>query len=120
MNVFIVNGLGLLIIAGIIYWFWLSKPGAQKAEGETAIDVIVDNGVYDPARIEVPAGKTVTLRFIRKDASPCAAKVVFDDLGVTEELPVGKPHDVMLKIDEPGEYAFTCEMQMYRGVLQVV
>ncbi len=77
----------------------------------------MDNGVNAPASIEVPVGKPVTLRFLRKDPSPCAEKVLFDDLGVSADLPLDKPVTVTVTPAKPGEYEFTCQMRMYRGRL---
>ncbi|WP_459782807.1 cupredoxin domain-containing protein, partial [Photobacterium sp. R1] len=79
----------------------------------------VENGTYQPSHIRLQAGKPATLRFIRKDASPCAATVVFADFDISEELPLDKDKDVFLTPKEPGEYSFTCQMQMYRGKLIV-
>ncbi len=117
MVAIIVNLGGLLFIALIVWWFWLSKPKAQRVAGSAPIDIIVDSGVYTPARIEVPVGVPVTLRFLRKDASPCAEKVLFDALGVSADLPVDKPKNVIVTAAKPGEYEFTCQMRMYRGTL---
>jgi len=114
----IVNLAGLVIIGLIVWWFWLSTPKAQRATSEV-IDVLVDGGVYTPARIEVPAGKAVKLRFLRKDPSPCAEKVLFDDLGIAADLPIGQPVELTVTPKAAGEYAFTCQMQMYRGTLVV-
>jgi plastocyanin domain-containing protein len=116
MTVWAVNITGLILIGLIVWWFWLSKPKAQRAAGRV-IDVVVDGGVYTPARIEVTAGRPVTLRFLRKDPNPCAEKVLFDDLGVAADLPLGEPVFVFLPPATAGEYAFTCQMQMYRGTL---
>jgi len=114
----LVNLAGALLIALIIWWFWLSEPRAERvASGVT--DIVVDGGVYTPARIEVTAGQPVHLRFLRKDASPCAEKVLFDGLGVAVDLPIGQPVEVTVTPKTAGEYAFTCQMQMYRGTLVV-
>ena len=75
--------------------------------------------MYTPARIEVPAGRPVTLRFLRKDPSPCAEQVLFDDLRISRELPLNKKLDITLTPTSPGEYEFTCQMRMYRGTLVV-
>lgn len=83
------------------------------------ITITVENGPYEPSRIRLQAGKAATLRFVRKDASPCAATVVFADFDISEELPLDKSKDVILPAKEPGEYSFTCQMQMYRGKLIV-
>jgi plastocyanin domain-containing protein len=116
--ILIVNLAGLVIIGLIVWWFWQSTPKAQRATTDV-IDVLVDGGVYTPARIEVPAGKPVKLRFLRKDPSPCAEKVLFDDLGIAADLPVGQPVELTVTPKAAGEYAFTCQMQMYRGTLVV-
>lgn len=113
-----VNVIGVLLICLIIYWFWISKSKATQISSGV-IDILVDNGVYDPARIEVQTGQVVTLRFQRKDANPCAEKVVFNDFGLTIDLPINEKTDVKLTPENAGEYPFTCQMQMYRGVLVV-
>jgi plastocyanin domain-containing protein len=108
---------GLALISLIVWWFWLYRPPAARAAGSQPIEILVSDGVYTPARIEVPAGKPVTLRFLRRDPSPCAEKALFDSLGVSADLPVGKPLDVVVTPPAPGEYDFTCQMRMYRGKL---
>lgn len=40
---------------------------------------------------------------------------LFGDLGISADLPPGKPHDVALPSLQPGVYEFTCQMGMYRG-----
>ena len=117
MDFFIINLGGLLLVGLIVGWFWLSRPQAQRVSGAGPIEIIVDNGIYTPTRIEVPAGQLVTLRFVRKDPSPCAEKALFDSLEVSADLPVGKPVDVTVTPPIPGEYEFTCQMRMYRGTL---
>jgi len=115
----IVNLAGVILIGLVIWWFWVSTPKARAVAG-AIIDVVVDGGVYDPDRIQVVAGKPVTLRFLRRDPSPCAEKVIFDQLGVAADLPVGQPVAVTLTPARTGEFSFTCQMQMYRGTLVVV
>ena len=111
---------GLVVIGLIVWWFWLSKPKALYVGEGMPIDIVVADGVYTPARIEVPAGRPVTLRFLRKDPSPCAEKVVFEAFdNMTRDLPLDRPLDVTIVPDRPGEYAFTCQMKMYRGTLVV-
>ena len=115
----IVNLAGLVLIALIIWWFWIKKPQALKVSSNE-IDIVVENGVYTPSRIEIKSGESVKLTFLRKDPSPCAEKVVFDALDVSLELPVNKKVALTLKIEEAGEYSFTCQMKMYIGELVVV
>ena len=114
-----VNLIGILIIAAIVWWFWLSSVKAKSIDNSQLIEILVKDGVYSPARIEVRANQNFTLRFIRKDASPCAEKVLFDKLDKILELPLDHSIEITLNIAEAGEYAFTCDMQMYRGSLLV-
>lgn len=116
MTAWLVNVAGLALLVFIVWWFWLTRPVSRKATGDI-IDILVDHGVYAPARIEVPANHAVTLRFLRRDASPCAGKVVFDALGISEDLALDKPREVRLPPLPPGEVEFTCQMKMYRGTL---
>lgn len=114
----IFNILGLLLIGLIVWWFWLYKP-TQVSANEGAIKVIVEGGTYQPSRIKLPAGRPATIEFLRKDASPCAALVLFSDLDISEELPLNQSKPIVLPAMSPGEYAFNCQMQMYRGTLVV-
>lgn len=118
MSIGLLNFLGIIVITLIVYWFWLANPKTLKAEKNT-IDITVNDGVYTPASIEVNVGKPVTLNFLRKDPSPCAEKVLFSALNISEDLPINKRKAIELKIEQPGEYEFTCQMQMYRGSLIV-
>ncbi|HVY54818.1 MAG TPA: cupredoxin domain-containing protein [Thermodesulfobacteriota bacterium] len=115
----VVNVFGIVLAAFIVWWFWMAKSGSvARAEGNT-IEITVDGGVYTPSLLRVPAGKPVTLRFLRKDPSPCAEKVIFGGLDISADLPVGEPYDLEIAPTKPGEYDFTCQMAMYRGKLIV-
>lgn len=116
MSTLLVNLAGIALIVFVVRWFWLSRPKARRID-QDVVDIVVDGGTYSPPRIEVETGKEVSLRFIRKDPSPCAEKVVFDDLGISADLSLGKPTVVVITPTEDGEIPFTCQMQMYRGSL---
>lgn len=118
MSALAVNLAGLGLIGLIVWWFWLSQPRARQVN-EDAIDILVDNGTYSPSVIEVRPGHKVRLRFLRKDASPCAEKVIFDGLGISADLPLDEVTELEIEVAKPGEYPFTCQMQMYRGTLLV-
>ncbi len=114
-----INLFGIVLAAFIVWWFWISKTGNEaRAEGDI-INVLVDGGVYTPSVLRVPAGRSVTLRFLRKDPSPCAEKVIFSGLDLSADLPVGKPFDLSFVPEKAGEYDFTCQMAMYRGKIIV-
>ncbi|MGW8227892.1 MAG: cupredoxin domain-containing protein [Gammaproteobacteria bacterium] len=120
MTPIIINLLGVMLIGLVIYWFWLSTPRKiTTASKTTPIEIRVKDGVYTPAYIETKKGETIRLRFVREDPSPCAAKVIFNSLNKSLELPMHGSAEIELHPEEAGEIDFTCEMQMYRGRLSV-
>lgn len=116
--IWLINLTGLILIIGIVGWFWLYKPAGVAAAQEKPLLITVENGVYQPSRIQVPAERPLDLEFLRKDASPCAESVVFPDLGLSLELPVNKRVPINLPPLKPGAYQFHCQMKMYRGELR--
>jgi plastocyanin domain-containing protein len=114
----IANIVGLLLIVLIVWWFWIFKSEAVTSEDDEIV-ITVANGTYEPSRISLSAGKSSTLRFLRTDESPCSSVVVFAGLDMSEDLPVGEIKEITLPALPPGEYPFTCQMQMYRGDLVV-
>lgn len=114
-----INLAGIALIGLIVWWFWLYKP-KETDLNDADLVITVENGIYSPARIKVPAGKTIELKFMRKDPSPCAETLVIPDLQVSETLPLNKLKRIQLPALSAGEYAFHCQMQMYRGQISVV
>jgi len=117
----LIDLLALATVAFIVWWFWIYKPRATAVQSPSggAVEIVVADGIYSPAHIELAAGQAAVLRFLRQDPAPCAEQVQFPDLGISAELPLGKPVEVQLPALEAGEYAFSCQMQMYRGTLSV-
>lgn len=116
-----INILSLILVGLIIWWFLIAKPRTQNVlnNTENSLDIIVENGVYEPALIRAKVGQTLELRFLRKDKSACSEVVIFDKLNVSAQLPINKYYVVNLTLTEPGEFEFTCQMGMYRGKLIV-
>ncbi len=113
-----VNIAGLLLIALIVWWFWLYQPKAAKVDTGNRV-ITVANGTYTPARIRLPAGQAATLMFLRKDPTPCSETVLIPDLNISAALPLDKPTSIAIPPLSAGEYPFHCQMQMYRGQLIV-
>jgi len=118
--IWLVNLTGLALIGFIVWWFWLWRPAtAQAATSGGIIEVHVKNGAYDPAFLSAKVGEPLKLRFIREDATPCAEYVVFEAFGIQQQLPLNEPVEFTITPDHAGRFDFTCQMQMYRGVLTV-
>lgn len=113
----VINLIGLGLIGLVIWWFWLYKQKLYVSKSGSIIEVLVKDGVYTPAYIQVEPSRPVILRFTRKDASPCAEIVNFTLLNISRQLPLNEPIDININIEKPGEYEFTCQMGMYRGKL---
>ena len=113
----IVTAGGFVLIALIVWWFWFSTPKAAHADADVPVEIQVRDGTYQPAAVEVQAGHPVSLSFMRHDPSPCAEKVVFADLDITADLPLGRARRIEIPALKPGTYEFTCQMGMYRGRL---
>jgi plastocyanin domain-containing protein len=111
---------GLSVIGWIVWYFWLWKgetvSAAATAHGKQEVDVTVKGG-YQPAAIQVKAGQPVRLNFTRREASTCGEEVVFPDFGKRAHLPENQTVSLEVVPDQPGEYEFTCGMNMYRGKL---
>jgi plastocyanin domain-containing protein len=114
----VINILGFALISLIVWWFWLYKP-SDGVVAEGTVPITVNNGVYTPAQVRVMAGEKLTLSFLRKDNSPCSSIVQFNNLEISEELPLNKTKEISLESLKPGIYPFSCQMQMYRGELIV-
>jgi plastocyanin domain-containing protein len=115
----IINLIGLVLIGLVVWWFWLYKPPKAVDASAENITVVVNDGVYQPSRIKIIAGKKTTLQFFRKDFSPCAETVLFPAFEISEALPLEVNKLIELPPMSAGEYQFHCPMKMYTGSLIV-
>ncbi len=122
MNVtqIIVTLVGLGFIAWIVWYFWLWQGESVAAQAGTGgiqeIDVTVKGG-YQPAAIIVKAGRPLRLNFTRRESSLCGEEVVLPEFGKRAHLPENKTVAIEVTPAAPGEYEFTCGMNMYKGKL---
>jgi plastocyanin domain-containing protein len=113
---------GLLLVAFIVWFFWLKRvKGVRAAEttGGYQEAMILVKGGYTPDTIIVSRGKPVRLNFRREETASCSDKVVFEHFGKSAELPTGELVAVELMPKEAGEFPFGCPMGMFRGRLIV-
>ena len=118
----IVNGLGLSLIALIVWYFWLyRKEGIQVAEvgGVQEVKINVKGG-YDPDVIVVKQGKPVRLHFNRQESAMCSEMVIFDKIDQSAKLPEGETVTIEFIPQQKGEIPFQCQMGMLRGKVVVL
>ena len=122
LSQWIVTSAGLLLIAGIAWFFWGSKKGGSQAQvgtsGYQEARIHVKGG-YTPDTIVVQSGKPLRLEFLREEKSACSEMVVFPEFHKSMMLPFGQKVSVELFPNRTGTYAFTCQMGMYKGTMIV-
>jgi sulfite exporter TauE/SafE/plastocyanin domain-containing protein len=92
--------------------------GAASVEGDVQrISVDATNG-YDPNVIRLTAGVPAEITF--SQASGCMAEVMSEGLDFYADL-TGGPRTIRIEADalQPGEYSFSCGMQMVFGTIIV-
>jgi Cu+-exporting ATPase len=90
-----------------------NSPDARR------VDVTAGPGGYSPAVIQAKSGERLVLRFTRTAKGECMSKVVFPDLKITKDLPLGAPVEIAIKAEKPGKIPFECGMAMARGSVDV-
>jgi plastocyanin domain-containing protein len=115
-----IGGVGLAIAVNL-YFFSPRRAvvaAPAVAEGPQVVRVRVRDG-YDPARIEVRAGRPVRLLFRRDEVEGCSDTVLIPEWGITQRLPAWEETLVEFTPRTPGEFEFTCGMHMLRGSIVV-
>lgn len=112
---------GAALIGLELWWFIFSKKQAQKAEAKQGVQeltITVDGG-YAPDQVIVHAGQPVRLNFFRTDPSSCLETVLVPDFHIARDLRLNQVTAVEFTPEKPGQYPFTCGMNMFRGVIEV-
>src|SRR2546423_13682578 len=112
---------GLAAIAFVIWYFFGKRSrtaAAVTTTGVQEINITVKGG-YSPDVIVVREGLPVRLNFYRDETDSCSEQVVFGDFGIARDLPAFKTTPIEFTPDKPGEFTFTCGMNMMRGKLIV-
>jgi plastocyanin domain-containing protein len=118
----VVTVLGFVLIAFIVWFFWLKKARGMRAavtsSGHQEAMILVKGG-YTPDVVIVQHGKPVRLNFRREETASCSEMVLLPDFGKSAQLPTGETVAVEFIPKDPGEYEFACQMGMFRGRLIV-
>jgi FtsP/CotA-like multicopper oxidase with cupredoxin domain len=91
---------------------------AKIVKGVQKVTIRVKGG-YSPAAIRVRSGMPVEIAFDCKDKGGCGTTVVFASLKIRQDLEPGKKTIVRFTPEYPGEIAFGCPMDMYKGMVLV-
>jgi len=113
------GGIGLIGLE--LWWFLFSKSKSRKADTNQGVQeatITVDGG-YEPSRVVVNVGQPVRLSFDRRDPSSCLETVRIPDFHIAKDLPLNQVTSIEFTPTQPGEYLFTCGMNMFRGVIEV-
>ena len=116
----VIAGAAALIALTLWYFFGPRERVAASvdAAGVQEITVTVKGG-YSPDVIVVKQNRPVRLDFYRDETSACSEVVRFPDFGIARDLPAFKSTAIEFTPDRPGEFTFTCGMNMMRGKLIV-
>jgi plastocyanin domain-containing protein len=114
--------LGGLTLVGVELWWFLGRKQQQRqatqSNGVQEVIITVDGG-YRPDRVVVVAGQPVKLSFDRHDSNACLDELLIPDFGISAHLPMDRITTVEFSPTKIGEYAFTCGMRMFRGVIEI-
>lgn len=120
-NNFIFSGIAIaLIFLSAFFGYFGSKPKLALAEADVPTVIMIQKSGYQPSLIQIPAGKTVSLHFLRNDLSACASSVIFTQLNYAYQLSLNKVTNIVLPPQKSGEIDFTCEVGSYHGKILVV
>lgn len=107
------------VLLGLL-WFglgWMLDANAQSAD-LPSYHVVVADGRFAPARIEVPAG--MRIRLTLQNDGPGPLEFENDEMHIEKILAVGASSFVVLPRLQPGEYSFVDEFNPITGELIVI
>ncbi len=108
----------LLFVA--LLWFGLGWAADSRAQGVElpTFHIVVQDGRFQPARLEVPAGTRIKLTL--QNDGPGPLEFENDDLRVEKVLNAGARSFVVLPRLKPGEYSFIDEFNPITGELILI
>ena len=99
-----------------------ARPGGaglvMPGTGPQEVRIKVRDG-YDPSVVEVEAGRPVRLLFRREEVAGCSETVLIPEWKIAQRLPAYQETAIEFTPRKPGQYPFTCGMNMLRGMIVV-
>ncbi|MFN2400514.1 MAG: cupredoxin domain-containing protein [Gemmatimonadaceae bacterium] len=117
----VVAVVGVGMMAFVLWYFFGEREATAAAVTESGMQEIkvTVKGGYSPDVIVVKQGLPVKLDFYRDETASCSDQVIFGDFGIARDLPAFQTTPIEFTPDKPGEFTFTCGMNMLRGKLIV-
>ena len=115
-----VSGAGVLLVIALARFFFRRPPevaAAISSAGQEA--TVVVHGGYQPSVIRAFTGSRLRISFERREDGDCSSRVVFPALGVNRFLPPFATTTLELPTGRPGNFEFSCAMNMIHGTLIV-
>ena len=113
---------GAVALIALVLWYFFGEREAvaatEAADGVQQVKITVKGG-YSPDVVVVKQGRPVRLDFHRDETASCSEQVVLGDFGIARDLPAHTTTAVEFTPDKPGEFTWTCGMNMLRGKLVV-
>jgi plastocyanin len=101
---------------------WAHATVASPDDETRVVAIDVTRLGFEPDRIAVRSGETVTLTITRRVEHTCITRVIVSldaDARLERELPLGEPVAITLRFDAPGELGLSCPMNMYGMTVEV-
>lgn len=114
---------GKVIVVPFIVNVAEGKPKAEAViakadDGVQKLKVTVGENGFQPASLQLKPGINTQITFLRTDDKTCGKEVLFEELGIRKELPLGK--EVLVEFTPTkSEYGFSCGMGMLHGTVLV-
>lgn len=111
--------LAAVSIASAILAASTAQAAGLDSKNAQVVEITVTGKGFEPSVVTVKSGRPVKLVVTRKTERTCATEIVLKDFGVNQPLPYEKPVTVVVNPKRPGQYRFSCGMDMIAGVLKV-
>lgn len=110
--------IALILIAFIVWWFFgkhTESAGKSTIVNDEQTATIVVNGGYSPSTVILKKGIPAQVNFDMHDSTACLSHVVFEQLGVNEDLTKQKITTINIPTDKAHTFNFACGMDMFHG-----
>jgi hypothetical protein len=101
-----------------LLWLGLGWATQGRAQELPTFHIVVSDGVFNPKRVEVPAGQRVKL--VLKNEGPGPLEFENDEMHIEKILGPGGTSFVVLPKLQPGEYEFIDEFNIGTGLLVIL